>query len=793
VRIISPFIVLVLGRVAVADTWVVDTGAGDFESIQAAIDMASDGDQIEVAAGTYTGSIDFGGKAIQVIGMAGAADTILMASPMSIESHFIHFETDESHTSLLTGFTVSGAGRACISIARSSPTLMGLIVTACGDHATVGTATTDSGGVRVIDGSPSLDNVQFVDNRAEEGAGLQIEGVGLVTLTDCSFSDGIATDGGAIHVTGGDLIVSRVSFDNNQASFGYGGAIRATGTAVFIDESTLDGNVATYDGGAIAQTDGSLEATALALSTNSADHGSGGAMYVSNASIDAMSGVEMVGNTAGASGGGLYIAGDDMLITIGSLVATGNAAAMSGGAVQLDGGSYFIEDALLQDNSADTEGGALSLRGPGDVQIASSTISGNDAGTSGGGLALGSEATPLDSVYLSDAALSDNAATDHGGGARIQATELHIEDTRFVGNATAGGSGGGLWWVGDTAMIQSGDWMGNTAWVAGGLHLTVATELSLLTSVVQENTAGSAGGGAVITGSGNALIQNNDFLSNEAGVSTDVGNLAITGPSANVVNNIIAWASAGSGVSLDGGSVLTSSVRYNDLWDNAGGDYAGELDDLTDTDGNIAADPWLLALTLNGDFDDDDLHLNHGSPCTSAGDPSIISEDDRPSDIGAYPLTSGPLIDEDGDTYPAGVDCDDADSAVHPGAEEVCNGIDDDCDGVVDAGCPEDTGEIVDTGEAPDTGDTGIENGDGDSGGPPDEPTTSDSGTTNHPDRGPGSAQQGSIEDIARLLPQGCRCSSRGAGAHGWAPWLVAALVFGYRRRGRTCPEASGS
>ncbi len=29
-------------------------------------------------------------------------------------------------------------------------------------------------------------------------------------------------------------------------------------------------------------------------------------------------------------------------------------------------------------------------------------------------------------------------------------------------------------------------------------------------------------------------------------------------------------------------------------------------------------------------------------------------------------------------------DCDDADPAVHPGAEEVCNGVDDDCDGVVD-------------------------------------------------------------------------------------------------------------
>jgi hypothetical protein len=43
-----------------------------------------------------------------------------------------------------------------------------------------------------------------------------------------------------------------------------------------------------------------------------------------------------------------------------------------------------------------------------------------------------------------------------------------------------------------------------------------------------------------------------------------------------------------------------------------------------------------------------------------------------------------PILDEDGDGWQADEDCDDSDPAIHPQADETCNGIDDDCDAQID-------------------------------------------------------------------------------------------------------------
>jgi len=97
------------------------------------------------------------------------------------------------------------------------------------------------------------------------------------------------------------------------------------------------------------------------------------------------------------------------------------------------------------------------------------------------------------------------------------------------------------------------------------------------------------------------------------------------------------------------------------------------------------------------DCDDDDplTHPDANEVCDDADNDCDDEVDENADDAGTW------YLDADGDGYGDGAtgvdtcdgggthvadatDCDDTDGAVSPGAEEVCNGSDDDCDGVAD-------------------------------------------------------------------------------------------------------------
>ena len=153
----------------------------------------------------------------------------------------------------------------------------------------------------------------------------------------------------------------------------------------------------------------------------------------------------------------------------------------------------------------------------------------------------------------------------------------------------------------------------------------------------------------------------------------DIGAISSLGSASRISNSILANCN---------GSTDTSSDPEFDVWYSDIYGYDGAASYGT---GNINADPMF------SDPSALDWTLQSGSPAVDAGDPETSDLDGTVADMGAFGGASDNFPrDEDGDGYYTGVglggdpDCDDTDSNVSPGETEVCDKIDNNCDGEVD-------------------------------------------------------------------------------------------------------------
>lgn len=299
----------------------------DFPTIQIAINLASAGDEIVVAPGTYFEDIDFLGKRLTLRSSGGAAITTIDA--IGRFEPVITILGSSADGSVIEGFTLSrgqatdaspGNRGGGIYIDNANVIVRDNVIT--GNLATVGGALYSNASDLIIEGT-----VIEANEATSSGGGLYLNNSNL-SASDAVFASNVSGNrGGAAFLIGGSSSIGHCEFIGNTA-LDRGGAINSTtGQQMLAFNSTFHGN-------AVGDAD---------------NQGRGGAIYHISTTDAVINNSLFTENSATAFGGALYAA-EDILVRnstfVGNLTDTG-----------LDGlagsGSTRLRNCIAWDNGTD--------------------------------------------------------------------------------------------------------------------------------------------------------------------------------------------------------------------------------------------------------------------------------------------------------------------------------------------------------------------------------------------------------------------------------------------------------
>ena len=701
---------LVLSAPSMAATLTVSSSS-TYTTIQDAIDAASSGDTISVSSGTYTECVDTDGKDLTITG-ASASTTTLEGSSSCTSGALI---IAGGETVSFTNFTVENAYGVGISVDSSFATFEDLSVESSGKLSTSG-AYAYGGGMYVTASYVDIADSVFTENTSDYGGALALDDGAVVTLNTVEFDANTAKyGGGAIMAedSGTLLELESCTFIENgltSLSSGRGGAIRLLNAVEFTDDgSTFEDNYTAEIGGALfTDTDCELTLTDTVFDSNyidttGANAAGGGAIYAEDTDKFELTGVTFTKNTAYTSGGAIMATSLDRPMVLDDCTFEENTVdSTRGGAVDANQGTDVeITDSLFSENFSEGGGGALSLY-PGiydmEVVITGTTFDANEIDNTstsngfGGAIfadnRLGAELT----LEIDECTFTDNIASLSGGAVYTTTVdEVTITNSTFQGNigddnisTTLSAYFGGAVSIYDSGEVTlTGNTVcGNESGEAGGFHLETILDLVFENNIVADNDATGGDGGNLYFYDVVGEVTNNNVLGGSASGSGD-GAFFDGGSEIDFVNTVVAYHSGDGVYANDTASASASSFTYNDWYFNTSS-VAGSFSFSTTKLGNITSKPNFTKYSNDGDCSNDNFVLSSTSALIDAGDPSISDPDGSDSDIGAYGGPNSPVYDGDGDGYYNTEDCDDDDADINPGAEEVCDGVDNDCDDDVD-------------------------------------------------------------------------------------------------------------
>jgi len=428
IDLISLIILVGLTNVSLAATYYVNPG----QSIQDAIDSATDGDTIILALGSYKGEgnrdIDFHGKAIIVRSTDPEDPDVVAATIVDCEGsdtdphRGFAFRSGEDTESVISGLTITNG---------------------YGPEEDPGGFIWSVGGAIFCDGaSPLIINCVITGNfSAGRGGGIFCAQYSNPTIVGCTISGNTGNDfgGGGVYNSGNcSLTLTSCVINGNSAGVAGGGILCSNNCKLTLINCSINGNSADVHGGGIYSSNSELILTNCTINRNSALFHMGG-------------GIE---------------GGDSLTLT--NCTISGNTTSRNGGGI-LWFGNATIANCTISDNDAGDGGGGIYCNGT--VEISNCTISGNSAGYDG--LGGGGITCRGDTATIINCRIMGNYSYDAGGGVYCLSDTATIINCIISGNETER-NGGGIYCFDNSSTISnciiSGNQAGSRGDSGGGVY-----------------------------------------------------------------------------------------------------------------------------------------------------------------------------------------------------------------------------------------------------------------------------------------------------------------------------------
>jgi len=324
----------------------------DLATIQAAIDTASDGRVVCVEPGLYHERLDFLGKRIRVVGVAGPEATILEPDE---EGSAVSFVGGEAAETVFEGFTVRG----------------GVAV----DDVSTPVSETEGGGILVRDSSPTLRDLIVTGNRAEEhGGGLNLSDSAATLVHVQVLGNEAGGNGGGLAIRRGAPTLTDVRLAGNRAGYTGGGIEVLDATTLTLTHVQLVGNEGSYEAGALYSNRSVCRLANVLVAGNRAGNAGGGLTFTGAPAF--LDHVRIVGNVGGEAGITLVNDADGSRLT--NVVIAGNRAGRGAGGLWVSASEVSLENVTIVGNVNEGDpGGGIGVDALGFLTMTNVVMAGN--------------------------------------------------------------------------------------------------------------------------------------------------------------------------------------------------------------------------------------------------------------------------------------------------------------------------------------------------------------------------------------------------------------------------------